>query len=82
MNNDNHRAVDRIEAAIQTQPLCACGAPTDIVSRPEGLWLVCTRETAGSGILRRLFGADISFGHTRRLVLDRRDGVFDALRCA
>jgi hypothetical protein len=82
MNIDNHRTVDRIEAAIRTQPLCACGAPTDIVSRREGLWLVCTRETGGSGILRRLFGADVSFGHTRKLALDCRDGVLDALQCS
>ena len=82
MHIHNHRAVDRIEAALQEHPLCACGAPTDVVSRPEGLWLVCTREASGTGLLRRLFGTDILFGHTRKLVLDQRDGVLDAVPCS
>lgn len=79
MNTDNHRAVDRIEAAFRERPFCACGAPTDIVARPDGLWLVCTREATGSGIVRRLLGVDVSLGHTRTLVLDRRDGVLPAV---
>lgn len=81
MNIDNHRAVDRIEAAVRERPFCACGAPTDIVARPDGLWLICTREATGSGIIRRLLGAGASFGHTRTLVLDRRDDVLPTVPC-
>ncbi|GEM_PF-1175185 len=74
--NNNERALDRIESAIDRRPLCACGQPTDVVARPDGMWLICSSQAAAGDSLRRRF-AGLWFGHTRRLVLDGRDGLLN-----
>jgi hypothetical protein len=63
--------LERIEQAQRETPICACGAATAPVGRPDGVWLACTCESQAHPMLRRLLSFDLVMGHTNRRIIDQ-----------
>ena len=70
----NDEALERIETAFSSEPLCPCGEPTTVVARGGDLRLVCvTQERAVRRILRWRNRSDIR--HVSRIIAE--DAVLD-----
>ncbi len=60
-----------VEDAERNNPLCACGAPMNVVERGGALWLECfERPQPASGLRRRLASLLDPVGHDRHLLLE------------
>ena len=70
----NDEALERIEAAFSSEPLCPCGEPTTVIARGGDLRLVCaTQDGALRRILRWRSRPDVR--HVSRVIAE--DAVLD-----
>ncbi len=66
----NERALDRIEAALEADPVCPCGRWTTVVASGDELRLVCpTLESLPTRGLRHLLAARLELTHVSRTIL-------------
>ena len=71
---DRATVVDRIERAIDHDPICpGCGAPTTVVDEDGLLVLRCRAALEADGRLARLLATVLP--HERRTILDVREGI-------
>ena len=70
----NEQALDRIETALQAEPVCSCGRWTTVVASGDELRLVCpTLEAVPRRGIRHLLAARLEITHVSRSIL--RDPV-------
>ncbi len=66
----NEQALDRIETALETDPVCSCGRWTTIVASGDELRLVCpTLLAMPSHGIRHLLAARLELTHVSRTIL-------------
>jgi hypothetical protein len=71
---DRATVVDRIERAIDQDPICpTCGAPTTVIDEDGLLVLRCSAALDADGRLSRFLHALVP--HERRIILDLREGI-------
>jgi hypothetical protein len=71
---DRATVVDRIERAIDQDPICpTCGAPTTVIDEDGLLVLRCSAALDADGRLGRFLHALVP--HERRIILDLREGI-------
>jgi hypothetical protein len=71
----NEQALERIEAAFSSEPLCSCGEPTTVVARGGDLRLVCVTQDRPLGRILRWRGR-FDVRHVSRIIAE--DAVLDA----
>ena len=60
-----------VEDAERNNPLCACGAPMNVIERGGALWIDCLeRPEPATGLRGRLASLVDLVGHDRHLLLD------------
>jgi hypothetical protein len=67
---DNDRALELIESAARTQPLCPCGSHTVTVARDDSVRISCATLQQPAGIVRRILTLDFAYPHINREVID------------
>lgn len=67
---DNDRALELIENAARTQPLCPCGSHTVTVARDGVVRISCATLERPTGIVRRILSLDFAYPHVDREVVD------------
>jgi hypothetical protein len=72
---DNDRALEIIESAARTQPLCPCGSHTVTVARDDVVRISCATLQRPTSIVRRLLTLDFVYPHIDRVVIDLTEWV-------